>query len=182
MARIDTSKIEGFAEMSAEEKIKTLTEYEFEVPKADNSSEVEKLKAAISKANADAADWKRQFREKQTEAERAEAERAESEKAIRDELEQLRREKELSGLIAQYLATGYDQDLARRAAEAMVEGRASDVISIQKEFLGAKQKELEAAALNKQPKLTTGAPPTSQQAEIDAENQMRKYFGLPPIK
>ena len=170
MARIDTSKIEGFAEMSAEEKIKTLTEYEFEVPKADNSSDVEKLKAAISKANADAAEWKRQFREKQTEAERAEAERAESEKAIRDELEQLRREKELSGLIAQYLATGYDQDLARRAAEAMVEGRASDVISIQKEFLGAKQKELAAAE-------KTASKAQEQSEKLKAEADRLKLEG-----
>lgn len=181
MAKIDTTKIEGYEDMTAEEKLKALTEYEFETPKSDNT-EIEKLKATVSKANAEAAEWKRQFREKQTEAERAEAERAENEKAIRDELETLRREKELSGLVAQFMATGYDQDLAKRAAEAMVDGRSADVISIQSEYLSAKQKELEAAALNHQPKLSTGAPPTATQAEQDANNQLRHYFGLPPIK
>ena len=44
------------------------------------------------------------------------------------------------------------------------------------------QKELEAAALNRQPTLTPGAPPTAKQAEAEETNRMRKYFGLPPIK
>lgn len=179
MARIDTTKIEGYEEMSAEDKLKALTEYEFDIPA---NPEVEKLKETLSKANAEAADWKRQFREKQTEAERAEAERAEQEKAIREELESLRKEKETSSLVAQFMATGYDKDMATRAAEAMAEGRTADVISIQTEFLTNKQKELEAAALNKQPKLSTGAPPTSTQAEIEEQNKMRRYFGLPPLK
>lgn len=181
MARIDTTKIEGFAEMSAEDKLKALTEYEFEVPEQDNS-EVTRLKAALSKANGEAADWKRQFREKQTEAERAASEREENEKAIRNELETLRKEKETAGLIAQFMATGYDRDLAQRAAEAMVDGRTSDVISIQTEFLTNKQKELEAAALNMQPKLSTGATPSTTQAELEEMNKMRHYFGLPPRK
>lgn len=181
MARIDTTKIEGFNEMSAEDKLKALTEYEFEVPEPDNA-EVNRLKSALSKANGEAAEWKRQFREKQSETERAEAERAENEKAIRDELATLRREKETVGLVTQFMSTGYDREMAQRAAEAMVDGRASDVISIQSEFLATKQKELEAAALNMQPKLSTGAPPTSTQAEMEEMNKMRHYFGLPPKK
>jgi hypothetical protein len=76
--KIDTSKINGYAEMTAEDKLKALEEYEFETPAPkDESEEVKKLKTALSNANSQAADWKRQFREKQTEAERAEAERKE---------------------------------------------------------------------------------------------------------
>lgn len=181
MAKIDTTMIEGYETMSAEDKLKALEAFEFEIPKADNT-EADKLKAALSKANSEAAEWKRQFREKQTEAERAEAEQAEKQKAMMDELTSLRREKETSSLIAQFMSTGYDKDLAAKAAEAMVDGRTADVISIQTEFLTQKQKELEAAALNKQPTLSTGAPPTSTQAETEAQNKMRSYFGLPPIK
>ena len=76
--KIDTATIEGFEEMSVEDKLKALINYEMEVPAPkDNAEEVNKLKTALSKANSDAAEWKRQFREKQTEAERAEAERKE---------------------------------------------------------------------------------------------------------
>jgi hypothetical protein len=49
-------------------------------------------------------------------------------------------------------------------------------------FGDAKKKELEAAALGKQPGLSVGAPPTAKQAEVDAQNKMRLYMGLPPIK
>lgn len=181
--RIDTAKIEGYAEMSAEDKLKALEEFEFEAPASkDSSDEVNKLKTALSKANSDAAEWKRQFREKQTEAERAEAERAEREKAVEDELRTLRRDKTVSGYQAQCLALGYTQELALRAAEAMADNDAAAIMACQQEFLDAKQKELEAAALNKQPTLTTGSPPTAQGADLEALNKQRRYFGLPPIK
>ena len=179
--KIDTSKIDGYAEMTAEDKLKALEEYEIETPK-DNSEEINKLKASLSKANSDAAEWKRQFREKQSEQERAEAERAEREKAVEDELRTLRRDKTVSSYLAQCLALGYDKELALKAAEAMADNDAAKIMECQSEFLDAKKKEYEAAALNKQPTLTSGAPPTAKQAEQDETNKIRHYFGLPPIK
>jgi hypothetical protein len=181
--KIDTTRIEGYADMTAEDKLKALEEFEFEAPAPkDNSDEVTKLKTALSKANSDAAEWKRQFREKQTEAERAEAERQEREAAVENELRELRRDKTVSGFMAQCLALGYDKDLALRAAEAMADNDAAAIMACQQDFLEAKQKELEAAALNKQPTLTPGAPPTAKQAEVEAQNKIRSYMGLPPIK
>ena len=182
MAKINTAAIEGYAEMSAEDKLKALEEYEFETPAPKESEEVTKLKNALSKANSDAAEWKRQFREKQTEAERAEAERKEREAAVEEELRTLRRDKTVSGYIAQYLALGYAQELALKAAEATADNDAATIMSCQQEYIAAKTKELEAAALNKQPTLTPGAPPTAKQAEEEATNKLRQHFGLPPIK
>ena len=182
MAKIDTAKIVGYADMSAEDKLKALEEYEFETPSPKENDEVTKLKAALSKANSDAAEWKRQFREKQTEAERAEAERKEHEAAVEDELRTLRRDKSVSGYVAQYLALGYTQELALKAAEATADNDAATIMSCQQEYIEAKTKELEAAALNKQPSITPGAPPTAKDADKDAINKTRGYFGLPPIK
>ena len=179
--KIDTTKITGYAEMSAEDKLKALEAFDFEVPKP-STDEAEKLKAALSKANSEAAEWKRQFREKQTEAERAEAERAEKEKAVEEELRGLRRDKTVSGYVAQCLALGYEKELALKAAEAMADNDAAAILACQQEFLEAKQKELEATALNKQPKLTTGAPPTSEVGDAEAQNNLRRIMGLPPIK
>lgn len=178
--KIDTAKITGYAEMSAEEKLKALEEYEFETPKP-NSEESEKLKAALSKANSEAAEWKRQFREKQTEQERAEAERAEREKAVEEELRGLRRDKAVSGYVAQCLTLGYDKDLALRAAEAIADGDAATYLACQQDFLEAKKKEMEANALNKQPTLTPGSPPTAKVAEMEAQNKIRAAWGLPPV-
>ena len=180
--KIDTTAISGYAEMSAEEKLAALEAYEFEAPKADESEEVKKLKTALSNANSDAAKWKNALREKQTEAERAEAERKEHEQEVENELRTLRRDKTVSGFMAQCLALDYDKELALRAAEAMADNDAAAIMACQQDFLEAKQKELEAAALNKQPTLTPGAPPTTQQAEKQADDKLRYYFGLPPRK
>ena len=180
--KIDVSKIEGFDAMSAEDKLAALMGYEFEGPKApDNNAEITKLKTALSKANSEAADWKRQFRDKQTEQERAEAERAEAEKALQEELASLRRGKVLDEYAKKCMSMGYDESLAAECAEAMADGRFNDVFAIQQRFMEAKTKEIEAAALNKQPGLSAGAPPVSATDKAE-ENQYRKYFGLPPIK
>ena len=181
--KIDTTKIEGYAEMTAEDKLKTLEEFEIEVPASqDISEEVNRLKTALSKSNSECAEWKHKYRETQTEAERAEAERLEREKAVEDELRTLRRDKTVSGYQAQCLALGYSQELALRAAEAMADNDAAAIMACQQEFLETRTKEIEAAALNKQPTLTSGSPPSAQQTDLDAKNKMRGYFGLPPIK
>ena len=180
---IDVSKIEGYAEMSAEGKLKALEEFDFEIPKpATDTDEVIKLKNALSNANSQAAEYKRALREKQSEQERAEAERAEREAARDAEIKELRRDKTVSGYLANCLSLGYDKELAQRAAEAMADNDAAAIMECQREFLETKTKELEAAALNKQPTLTPGAPPTATEAEKAAQNKTRSYFGLPPLK
>lgn len=181
MAKIDVSKIEGYSEMSAEDKLKALEAYEFEAPASKESEETTRLKAALSKANSESAEWKRQLREKQTEAERAEAERKERDAKVEEELKSLRRDKTVSGYTAQYLSLGYSKELALKAAEAMADGDAATSLACQQEFIEAKTKELEAAALSKQPKLSAGTPPTKNEVEKEADNKLRHYFGLPPI-
>ena len=144
-------------------------------------AEIERLKAALSKANSEAADWKRQFRGMQTEQERAEAERAEREKESAEELQTLRRRVAVSDFTAQYVSMGYETALATRAAEAMADGNYTDVIACQSAHIEAMKKQLEADALKKQPTLTSGTTPTAQQAEHEARNKERAWFGLPPI-
>ena len=177
--KIDVSKIDGFEAMSAEDKLAALMGYEFEEPKAPDNGEITKLKAALSKANSEAADWKRQFRDKQTEQERAEAERAENEKALQEELASLRRGKVVDEYAKKCMGMGYDAELAAECAEAMADGRFNDVFAAQQKFMEAKTREIEAAALNKQPGLSAGAPPVNA-ADKAEQNKLRSYFGLPP--
>lgn len=180
-----TEKIEGYSEMTADEKLAALESLEYE----DHSEEVSKLKTAMSKANSENAEQKRRiadltekWKAEMDEAKRAQVEREEHDKAVEEELRTLRRDKTVSGYQAQCLALGYTNELALRAAEAMADNDAAAIMACQQEFLDAKQKELEAAALNKQPTLTTGSPPTAQGADLEALNKQRRYFGLPPIK
>lgn len=164
MAKIDVSRIEGYEGMSAEEKLEALTNYEFDIPTPEpDSAEITKLQRLLSKANSEAADYKKALREKQTESERAEADRAEAEKALRDELDALRKDKTISGYQAKYLALGYDADLAQKTAAAMASGDLETVFANQAIFNEKQKQAFDAAALNKQPGLSAGQPPQSKQ-------------------
>ena len=141
--------------------------------------EIEKLKAALTKASADAAEWKRQFREKQSAEERERAERAEQEQAMREELETLRREKRISDYTAKCVALNFDSDLATQTANALADGDMNAVFDCLNAFVEATKVRLSNEALNRQPSISAGTPPTTQ-ATADAElEKMRRYAGLP---
>jgi hypothetical protein len=143
------------------------------------NAEVEKLKAALSKASADAAEWKRQLRQKQTETERAEAERAEADKAMRDELETLRKEKRVSDYTAKCVALNMNADLAAQTANALADGNMDSVFDCLKAFVEATTTRLNNEALNRQPGLSAGTPPTKNTTvDTDYEN-MRRWMGAP---
>lgn len=183
MAKIDTTKIEGYATMSAEEKLAALEGFEFENPAPSApSDEVTKLKTMLSKANSEAADWKRQLRERQSEAEREAAERAEADAKLREELETLKQEKAVSGYKAKYLEVGYDAETAERSAKAMLDHDYGTIFADMKAFIENRTKDIEAKALNKQPGLSAGLAPSAGDKNLEAENRERAAWGLPPIK
>ena len=89
MAKIDINAIEGYAEMSAEEKLAALEAYE--VPEPDFTGYVKK--ELLDKASSEAASFKKQLREKMTEEEAAKAKAAEDMASMQEELAKLRQEK-----------------------------------------------------------------------------------------
>ena len=143
------------------------------------NAEIEKLKAALTKASADAAEWKRQFRETQTEAQRAEAERADREQAMREELETLRKDKAITDYTNKALEVGFDADTAAQAANAMADGDMNAVFDALKAFVEATKTRLNNEALNRQPGLSTGVPPTKNTSEDELTAMLRHYAGLP---
>lgn len=143
MPKIDTAKIENYANMTAEEKLAALEAFEYE----NDGSDAERLKAAVSKANSEAAELKRQLKAKQTEEERKEAERLEAEAAIKAELESLRKDKTISDSKARFLGLGYDEKLAADTAKALSDGDMEKVFANQKTFVENVKKAERAAAL-----------------------------------
>ena len=105
MAKIDTSKITGYAEMSAEDKLKALEAFEYE----DNAAELEKQKAAVSKANSEAAEWKRKHNALLGEDEKKKQEQEEKFANMEKELSELREAKRVSEFKAKFIAQGYDE-------------------------------------------------------------------------
>ena len=151
-------------------------------PKKDEkpvNAEVEKLKAALSKANGEAAEYKRQLREKQSEAERAEADRLEQEQKMRDELESLRKDKAISDYTNRALEIGFDADTAVQAATAMANGDMDAMFDALKAFVEVTTTRLNNEALNRQPGLSTGVPPTKNTTADSDMDQMRRWMGAP---
>ena len=178
MPKIDVSKIAGYEEMSAEDKIHALIEYEFEESAPPTSDSEAKLKGALSRANSEAADWKRKYLSTLDDAKRAEEERAEKDKARDEELETLRREQAISKLEAQYLAAGYTAEMASASAKAQVDGDTATVLANQMKFIEDKKKALEAEALGKQPDISHGEPPEGDDGSKKLDEILRRYAGL----
>ena len=117
----------------------------------DNSAEIDRLKNALSKSNSEAAEMKKQLREKMSAEELKAKEDAEKWDAIIKERDALLREKTISEHKSKYLALGYDEKLANDTAEAMANGEIDKVFAYQKKHLEAVEKKIRADVLKETP-------------------------------
>ncbi|MBQ5374656.1 MAG: hypothetical protein IIU51_08920 [Bacteroidaceae bacterium] len=176
--KVDPSKIDGFDKMTADEKVAALLGQEIEVDAPLESSEVIKLKNAYNKACEEAGNYRKQLREKQSEAERADADRAEQLKAMQDELASYRNKERVSSYKAQLMAAGIDPDTADLMAKSLPEGVSDEYFQATKSFLDAQRKNAEIAALGKQPSLSVGTPPKGMTKEDEIVAIAMKSAGL----
>ena len=156
MAKIDTSRIEGYAGMTPEEKVAALEAMEYE----DNSAEVERYKNAASKANSEASEWKKKHNALLSEEDKAKQAAEEELSALRKKVEEMEKEKLLANHKAQFLALGYEESLAQETAQAMADGDTAKVFANQKKFLEAHDKDYKAQLMGKTP-----TPPAGGQGD-----------------
>lgn len=161
MAKINTSVIEGYENMTAEEKLAAL--------EAMDIPDVDKMKSALDKATSEAAGYKKQLRERMTKDEAEEAERAAREAAIQKELEQLRAEKVVDQHTAKFLGLGYDEKLARETATALANGEHELVFKNHAKFLADREKALRAEILK-----STPTPPAGDGAEKKSKEDIQR--------
>ena len=152
MAKIDISKIPGYSEMSIEDRLKTLETFEYE----DNSVEFEKLKNSLSKANSEAAEWKRKHNSLLSEDEKKKQEQAEKLSSMEKELDELRKDKIISEYKVKLIAQGYDESLAADTAMAMADGDTVKIFANQEKFLEDYVKKVRIDAMKKTPKPPAG--------------------------
>ena len=118
----------------------------------DNSAEIDRLKAALSKSNSEAADYKKQLREKMSADELKAKEDAESREKLQNDYDALLRKVTLSENKAKLLGLGYDEKLATETAEAMADGDLDKVFANQKKHLDALEKKIREDVLKTTPK------------------------------
>lgn len=150
MAKIDVSKIEGYAEMSAEDKLKALEAYD--VPDPDYSGYVDKK--LFDKTASELAEKKRELRDKLSEDEATKLREKEEREELEEKYNKLLRESAVSKNKAKLVALGYDEALADETAEAMADGNLEKVFGNQKKHLDSFEKKIRAEVLKDTPKPT----------------------------
>ena len=135
--------------MTLEEIEKALAEIDLPT---DNSAEVDRLKNALTKSNSEAADLKKQLREKMSAEEIKAKEDAEKMEALIKERDALLKEKTVASHKAQYLALGYEEKLANETAEALANGELDKVFANQKKHHESVEKKIKADILKDTPR------------------------------
>jgi hypothetical protein len=135
-------------------------------PPTDNSAEIDRLKAALSKSNSEAADYKKQLREKMSAEEVKAKEDAEKYEEIVKERDALLREKNIATHKAKYLSLGYDENLASATAEALANGEIDKVFANEKKHLEAAEKKIRADVLKETPRPEGGGGKAVSIADI----------------
>lgn len=160
MAKIDVSKIEGYADMTPEEKLAVLEGYEMD----DHSTELSKLKEEMSKRNSEVANLKKQLGEKDeqikakmTDEEKAKQAQEEEMNKLREQVATLEKDKVTSDYKAQLIGLGYDDALATDTAKAYAEGDNAKVLANQKVFMEGHDKNLKAELMKGAPTPPAGA-------------------------
>lgn len=148
MAKIDVTKIDGYETMTPEQKLAALEAFEFE----DNAGELERLKSSVSKANSEAAEWKRKHNALLTEEEQKKQEKDEELVSLRAKVEAMEKEKTVSEFKAKYLAMGYDEKLAADTAKALSEGDMAKVFANGAKHQSDLEKKIKADVLRDTPK------------------------------
>lgn len=176
--KIDTTQIDGYADMTAEQKLAALEAYEYE----DHTAELEKLKNTVSKSNSEAAEYKRKLREATTNSEKA-VEASNSElTAIKEQLAALQREKSISEHTASFIAQGYDKALAVESATALMDGDSAKLFANMGKFLAERDKTAKAKSLADMERpsagVGTGATVPTDYAKLIGDAMAKGDYGL----
>ena len=145
---VDVSKIEGYAEMSAEDKVKALEALEID----DNSAELERYKNATTKANSEAAEYKRKLKALEEKAAEGSTESDKKMAELEEQIKTLNREKSITERTAKFLKNGFDEDSANKAAEAFTNGDSEAFFEVLGSFITEHDKTFKAELLKSTPR------------------------------
>lgn len=134
--------IEGFEEMTAEEKLAALETY---LKGYDPEKNGYVKKDVLDSAASDASKYKKDLKTAQ-----------QSQKTLEERIAQLEREKKVSETTAEFISLGYDAELAKSSAEAMINGETAKLLENQKSFLEGYKAKVTVDGLNKTPRPAAG--------------------------
>lgn len=143
---------------------------------SDGSAEIERLKNALTKSNSEAADYKKQLREKMTAEEAKAKEDADKWDELQSKYDALLKESTITKNKARLLGLGYDDALATEVAEAMAEGDTDKVFAAQKKHLDSVEKKIREEAMKGTPKPTGGSGSNTVTKESFAKMSLAEQY------
>ena len=173
MAKIDVTQIEGYAEMSAEDKLKALEG--FDIPDPDYSGYVKK--DVFDKTASELAGVKKQLKDKMTDDEAAKQKEQEEREELQSKYDKLLRESEISKHKAKLLGLGYDEKLAKSTAEALHKGDMATVFKNQASFNTTREKAMKAELLKNTP-----VPPAGNGEKAPSKEEFQKLSLAEKVK
>ena len=147
---VDVSKIDGYDEMSAEEKVKALEALEME--DEETKAELERYKNACTKANSEAAESKRQLKALQEKTNEGSSETAKQISELKEQIENLNKEKLISQRTASFLGIGMNEDIASKCSEAFTNGDSEAFFKAMGSFITEHDKAFKAELLKSTPR------------------------------
>jgi vacuolar-type H+-ATPase subunit I/STV1 len=138
--------------MTPEEKLAVLEGFEYE----DNSAELERYKKAVTKANSEAAEFKKKYNERLTAEEQDKIEKDEELEKLRSKVADLEKKDAITTHKSKFLALGYDEALAEATAIALAEGDMDSFFANQKKHNETREKTIKADLLKNTPTPPTG--------------------------
>lgn len=174
MPNIDTSAIEGFEGMSAEEKVAALLKVE--IPESVDMSKFVSKETFDKKAR-EAANLSKQLRDKMTEDEQKKADDEKARAEMEEELKNLRRDKTVSDYTAKYISLGYDKELADATAKAMADGDMEKVFANGEKHRAALEKKIKAELMRGTPNPDGGKDDDGKDPAVEAARARAKARG-----
>ena len=150
--KIRTEKIEGYKEMTLEQKLEALENYEVDEP--DYTGYV--TKEVFDKTASELANSKKQLREKMSADEIKAKEDSDKMEELQSKYDALLKESEITKNKARLLTLGYEDKLATETAEAIVNGDTDKVFANQKKHLESVEKKIREEVLTSTPRPTGG--------------------------
>lgn len=123
---------------------------------AELLAENKRMKKAFDKASGEAAEYKRQLMATKSDAEKLSMEKAERDAALKEELEALRKESKVNKFAKSFMACGYTEEMATKAAEAQYSGDTDELFRLQKLHSDNMAKQIRADIMKSMPVPATG--------------------------
>ena len=169
--KIDVAQITDYDSLSLEEKVAALENFEYD-DHSDAVAELEKHKDATNKATKEAAEYKKQLKALQDQQKTGNSKADETIARLQEQVDELTRQNTISSYTAQYVALGYDTELAAATAIAITDGDVATVFENQRKFLDAHDKQTKADILKQTPRPGQGG--TQKQAPAMTLEKFRK--------